>query len=211
MLLDKLYPLAAMCQAAQLVVQLALSGTCNEQALQTQIESLFIFEPKQLAHVYGNFSNLQLGLNFLNFSLHHPVKASQGRRLLLIRSFCLLAKKILHSPKIQKKLFEQLSRVEEQINYFGSWQHPRVIQNLTSIYFELANKFQLKLKIAGNKKYLEDVETLNKMRVVLFSGVRAAVLWYQLHGNTPWILLNRKKLSWQIEMLLIAEKTQEPL
>src|SRR3990167_7866885 len=148
MLIDKLYPLAAMCQAAQLVVQLALSGECSEQALQTQIESLFIFEPKQLEHIYGNFANLQLGLNFLNFTLHRPIKASQGRRLLLIRSFCLLAQKILHSPKVQKKLFEQLSRVEEQISYFGSWQHPRVIQNLTSIYFELANKFQLKLKIA---------------------------------------------------------------
>jgi high frequency lysogenization protein len=202
----KLYPLAAMCQASQIALQLATLGNCDEPAFHALIDSLFIFDPADTQAVYGNARRLDLGLLYFGILSQRPFQISQKLALKLILSFVRLAKKILASPPLQEKLKVQLIRIHEQVEYFGSWQHPRVLHNLGDLYIDLATNSSFRLKMSGQKKFLQDVEVINKIRAALFAGVRAAVLWYQLKGNMLWLLWNRKELLHEAKLVLAEKK-----
>jgi high frequency lysogenization protein len=202
----KLYPLAAMCQAAQLVLQLATLGTCDECALHTQIDSLFALEPKNVEAIYVDIHHLDLGLAYFDIICHHPLRIAEKAALRMIYSFSALAKKILMNPNIAENLKSQLHRIQEQSQYFGSWDHPRVMQNLGDTYLELANRFNFRLKISGQKKYLQDLENIHKIRAALLSGVRAAVLWHQMKGSFLWAIWHRKTLVQEARQLLKGTK-----
>lgn len=200
---SKLYPLAAIFQAAQLALQLSTRGHCEDIFLKAQIDSLFVFDPTHTEQIYQDqFRHLKLGLVSLELALKEPHKTLKGVMSKMVVSFFKLAKFILATPNAQKKIRTQLDRIHKQIQYFSDWQHPRVMENLSLLYLDIANSRHLRLKIVGQKKHLQDLALLNKIRAVLFSGARAAVLWYQLGGNIFWLVWHRKTLLKEIESIL---------
>jgi len=199
---QRIYALAAMCQAAQLAVQLATQGQCDANLLKAQWHSIFIMNPKDVEQIYPHPRDLKLGLMFIDFGLKNPKKFTSNFAFPLVRSFCAMGKNLLASKKAQEALRIKLKRTEEQTHYFQPWDHPRIFQNLGEHYVEMATDQRINLKIAGQKKFLQNLEMLNKIRAVLLSGIRAAVLWYQLKGNLPWVFLNRRKIAFETQLLM---------
>ena len=55
--------LAGIAQAAALVQQLALKGTCDQDAFEGSISSLLKIDSDSVIDVYGSLSALKLGIN----------------------------------------------------------------------------------------------------------------------------------------------------
>src|SRR3989338_9873562 len=162
MLTPKLYPLAAICQAAQLALQLATTGQCDEKALAVQIHSLFVLDPLNVAQIYCDAEapqHLKIGLSGLAMILQHPQQTLRDITAHILLSFCTLAKRILSAPASQKNIRLQLERIQGQVHYFGALEHPRVMENLSLLYLEVANTHRQRLKIIGQKKYLNHFDT----------------------------------------------------
>ena len=61
--------LAGIAQAAALVQQLALKGTCDQDAFEGSISSLLKIDSDSVIDVYGSLSALKLGINQLNLQM----------------------------------------------------------------------------------------------------------------------------------------------
>ena len=145
---------------------------------------------------------MALGGAYIHTLAKHPLKVYQSQSFQVIRSFLLLARKILASGPLQSKLKTQLTRINEQKAYFGSITAPRVIDNFASLYLETAEALQLRLQMAGKKEFLQDPQIIAQIRAVLFSGVRAAVMWYQLHGSVLNFFFERQLILQEVKPLL---------
>ncbi len=199
---ELIYPAAGMLQATQLSIQLASLGYCDTALLDSQLNSLFVFNPTKTIEIYGNNElNLHLGLIYLKKILLNPWKQWNRPIRSIVDSFFKVAKYILQSTPVQKKLLSQLEKIKEQINYFGSIDHPLIFNNLADIYVELSAQLNLNLKIFGQQKFLQNQEILNKIRVCLLMGIRSAVIWKQLGGQFFSLFLYREHISHKINHL----------
>jgi high frequency lysogenization protein len=56
--------------------------------------------------------------------------------------------------------------------------------------------------VSGDNQYLGDPGNANRIRALLLSGIRSAVLWRQLGGSRWQLLFQRKKLCEQARAIL---------
>ncbi len=198
---ERLHALAAMAQAAQLSLLLSHTGICSSKQFATQIKSLFVLDPSSFHSIYGSKEDLHLGLLFAGQLATSPWKNFNSNAGKLIQSFLYLARKLTTNKPLQEKLRVQLKRIEEQAFYFESIEHSRVINNLADLFLEAANQYKLGVRMIGKKEFLQNPELIAKIRALLFSGLRAAVLWYQMGGSIIRFLLERPFILQEVQQL----------
>lgn len=70
--------------------------------------------------------------------------------------------------------------------------HERIIASLAHIYEDTLSTFRYRIQVTGNRLYLENPTNVNRIRALLLSGVRSAMLWRQV-GGKRWHLLTQRK------------------
>lgn len=201
---DKLYKttlaLAGIIQSVTLVRELAQTGKLNEAAFQASIHSIFQTEPQDVSMVYGNISDVKVGLEKLVQMFSLGIKAS---RPLMRIAFSLLhiQKKVARSRKISNELTERLQKIKKQVDYFHLV-HPTVINNLADAYLTAISTFHFRIIIWGHQRSLSVTENMDKIRALLLAGVRSAFLWRQMGGSRFQILFARAKIKAMAEKIL---------
>ena len=106
---------------------------------------------------------------------------------------------ILHLEKILRKnpemldnLTNELEKTQGKIDYFHV-SHENIIANLADIYQQSISPIGPKIMVQGEQIYLSQTANANKIRALLFAGIRSAVLWRQCGGSRWQLLLSRKK------------------
>lgn len=198
--------LAAICQAANLVTQLAEQGQCDYQSQLTLLNSVFqIDAPSTLAIYGGHESNLRLGLQtFLTIFNRTPNRQQHSDPVALTRyalSLMVLERKLAKSPTLLAQLTDRLQQVNRQRQHFEI-DSSTIFSALAAVYVDIISPLGAKIQITGKPPYLQNNLIQDKIRALLFAGIRAAVLWQQIGGSRLHLLFSRRQLCQQAELIL---------
>ena len=185
--------LSAIFQAAGLVERLAKSGQIHEEQLEPLINSLFATSPDNVEDIYGGYDNLLSGRKTLKEVLQRQADAIQADTVRYALTLIHLERKLSRNRKMLAEISQRLQRCQEQADHFGIL-HENVIASLASIYLDTVSTFKTRVQVSGDLRHLQNSGNADKIRAILFSGIRSAILWRQTGGSRWQLLLSRKKL-----------------
>ena len=192
---DQTLALAGMFQAARLVQQIAHSGQCSEDSLRTSIKALFATDPDSTLDVFGgNLANLQEGLNTLSSVLNQQTRQEDAEILRYVLNLMHLESRLNKRADMLDVIGSRIEQARHTASHFG-YTHPNLISNLASVYADTISTFRLRIQVTGNPAELQKDENAAKVRALLLSGIRCAVLWRQTGGRRWQLIFSRKKVT----------------
>jgi len=184
--------LSGVFRAAALVNTLANEGTISDNDLRISIQSIFETDATDVVQVYGEVGNLSLGFQTL---LNQLGKDSDKRNIDIARyvvSMLFLERQLMKKNDTLEILSTGIDLATRQSEHF-TITHENVISNLADLYSRTISKIGPRIMVNGEQSYLETTSISNKIRAVLLSGIRSAVLWQQLGGRRWHILFQRSR------------------
>jgi len=198
---DKALALSAIFQSAALVQQLSRTGELPSSSFESSIKSIFSLNPTNVADIYGNVANQRLGIDTLHNIL---VKRDTARYADTIRytiGILQIEKALRKDSDLLSVLRSRLETTESQLIHFDGFTHPSVIAKLADIYVDTIGTLRFRIQVKGNPEQLQKTDVACKVRAILLSGVRSAILWRQLGGSRLQLLLGRKGLVSTLDTL----------
>lgn len=192
--------LAGIAQACWLVQQIATQGSADSLAMSASIGSVLKIDSDSVADVFGGLAGVEHGLRQLDRQLTSRVVA-QPEQARYAAQLVYLQKQLASKPEMLKTIRNGIDRAQLQAEHFGVM-HPNVLANLADIYHGTISTLQPRIMVHGDPQYLGDQATVNKVRALLLAGIRASLLWRQCGGSRWHLLLTRKKIQSQAQLLL---------
>jgi len=181
--------LAGVAQAALLVRELAFKGTVAESTLKSSLGSLFNFDPKDTADVFGGVQGVSEGLKQLRLSLSGQERDVELTRYAL--TLIQLSQQFMRAGSMPKQVHDRLNALKPDWEANGLTDG--LVRDLNRLYRETISNLTPKVVVNGEQSLLEREEIAGKIRAVLLAGIRAAVLWYQVGGSRLQLLFRRKR------------------
>ena len=196
--------LCAVAQCAALVHELALGKEIRQSQLASAINPLLILNPESVEHVYPNLESLTLGFSTLQSILgsNRLKQNSQIRRY--ITEILILRKTLSKNMIMQSVVRAGLSNLEPirpslidcmQTNQQEINEQNYTFEEISSLYRKTLSTLKHRIKVAGKVQFLKNEIVSNKIRGLLFAGVRSAVLWHQLDGRYWRLFIYNKRIS----------------
>ena len=198
---EQIIALAGIFQNCNQVQQLANSGQVDSFYLNTAVRAIITTEPENALDIFQNITNIHQGLTLIQQQLG---SAKDERDMALTRysiGILFLAAKLLKNPQMLQQLSEGIEKAEEQINLFGI-EHANIYASLGGLYSDTISKLKPRIMVSGEPLILNNPDTANKIRTLLLSAIRSAVLWQQLGGSRWQLLFKRKKIVAAAKILL---------
>ncbi|UTW45815.1 high frequency lysogenization protein HflD [bacterium SCSIO 12696] len=185
--------LAGVFQACHLVEQLARNGRATSDEFATCVHAIFEQNPESTEAVYGGARNLKLGVDTLHeqLTLQRNGQASDALRYAV--GVTHLQGRLLRDKNMLVRLSNGIDRARSQAEHF-SQTHENIIANLADLYQNTISTFRYRIQVNGFADYLRQEDIASRIRTLLLSGVRSAVLWKQLGGSRWHLILYRKDL-----------------
>lgn len=202
--LQQTLALAGIAQAAFLVHQLAHHGLAAHDKMTTAVNSLFVTHPKVAADVFGQVSKLNLGLQVLqeilagNSAVFSPTEVLRYQMGLLYLEHKLAGKRGMLDA-ISTGL-DTIRRRFPEIEVAGN---PEALKEVGRLYQDTLSTLPFRIQVRGDMNFLKNEHVACKVRVALFAGVRAAVLWRQVGGRRWHLLIHRKRIARDVNRLLL--------
>lgn len=191
---EQVIALSGIFQACQLVETLAKSGSIPSDRFSVCIDSLFQQNPASTEAVYGGIANLQLGLESMQELITLQSRSHQPDTLRYVVGVIYLANKLRGKKNMLNVIGERLQQAGHQAEHFGSSSHANVIANLAQIYQDTISTFRYRIQVNGYAGYLQQDTIAQRIRCLLFAGIRSAILWHQLGGRRRHLIFNRQEL-----------------
>ncbi|WP_430462554.1 high frequency lysogenization protein HflD [Thalassolituus sp. LLYu03] len=183
--------LAAIVQAASLVEQLARTGDTAADATTPLLKALFVQSPERFNDVYGSPRlNLSVGLNHLGSLLGQNPKGLSPDVTRYALSLIHLERKLARQPGMLSTLGDGIQSAARQASHFGP-AHENTVAALADLYKQTLSNLTFRIHVTGNPAFLQNPHTANRVRAILLSGIRAAILWRQVGGKRWHFLVSR--------------------
>jgi high frequency lysogenization protein len=205
---DRTIALAGIFQAAVLVQRLATTGSLSNAELHTAIHSLFEQNPNNTNDVYGDTHALLTGLERLSGSLKRHNTSDGNDIIRYVMGMLHLQKKLMKQPDMLANIGKRLGQSQQQAELFEVT-HDNVIASLADIYTSTISTFSFRIQVTGDYNYLQQARIGNQIRVLLFAGIRSAILWRQLGGNRLQVITKRKTIIETADQLIKHAKEQQ--
>ena len=189
---ERVLALAGMFQACALAQQLANEGRCDETAMEASMASVFRIDAPSVVGVYGNISNLRLGLRNLIAQLDESERDMAVTRMAV--TVMRLERSLSGRPELLDKLQQGILAAQRQVEHFGQ-ESTQVIGRLAELYASTLSTLRPRVMVSGNPQQLQQPLVVEKVRANLLAAVRSAVLWRQLGGRQWQLLLYRRQCS----------------
>lgn len=212
---DRIIALAGLYQAARLVQQIANTGKLDEQDFASCLDSIFKVNVERAEDTYGNTERLHLGLRTLIEQLGGAGASSindHNKDLNITKyvvGIMILERKLQKIPDMLQRIADGIERVRNQQAHFTnsgedtkSKIHDSVIAGLANIYTETISTLQPRIMVQGEHVYIANPMQANRIRALLLSAIRAAVLWRQCGGTRWQLLLKRRRVLDEAQRLL---------
>jgi len=199
---DRTLALAGIYQAAVLVDQTARSGNCDSAALEATIGSTLRVDAPDVPTLFGGAAGVALGLRTLATHL----RSDNSRNAQISRyvvSLLHLERRLAKQPGMDQKIAAGINTVQRQAEHFHAT-HPTVIAALANLYEETFSTLRFRINVSGEQSHLSVPDNVNKVRALLLSGIRAAVLYRQCGGRAWTLILNRRHIRSAANELLQA-------
>lgn len=200
--------LSGVAQSAYLVKQLDQHGMVGQDKLNTMIRSLFITNPGTTEEVYGSVSRLNLGMQVLQEIVRNEegsLKSPDVLRYFL--GILHLERKLAAKKGMLAELGQRLDNMQQLSLDDPDLANPDLIHQLSGLYKETLSTLPFRIQVTGEANFLKNEELADKIRAVLLTGIRSAVLWYQSEGRRWHLLIGRKKI--ERNLLLLMNKVHE--
>ena len=196
--------LCAVAQCAALVHELAIGKEIRQSQLASAINPLLILNPESVEQVYPNLESLTLGFSTLQSILgsNRVKQNSQIRRY--ITEILILRKSLSKNMIMQSVVRAGLSNLEPirpslidcmQTNQQEINEQNYTFEEISSLYRKTLSTLKHRIRVAGKVQFLKNEIVSNKIRGLLFAGVRSAVLWHQLDGRYWRLFIYNKRIS----------------
>ncbi len=203
-LYDETIALAAIVQAATLVANLATKNHTSEESFTTSIASIFKLKSASIEDVFdgktNNIPGLSLGLQTLSNIINKRL-LSDSNILRYSIEIIALQKRLQANNKLAATIGNLIEKLTPQLEY-NLVTDQLIITALSSIYENTLSNLGRRIQVTGNRSYLENPYNTNKIRALLFAGVRAAMLWQQVGGKRWHVLFYKKQIALNAKNLL---------
>jgi high frequency lysogenization protein len=197
---DQTLALAGIYQASSLVKQIANTGKANTAQIESSLESLFRYDANSVEEVYGNIAGVSHGVKVL----HHHLTDKSSRDIEITKyviSIIILEKKLSGKPGLLDEVSKRLKDIESQFEFF-SLSHENTFAKLGQLYKDTISTLGPRIIVSGEQPYLSNERNASKVRALLLSGIRSAVLWRQCGGSRWQFLFGRKAYINECEKIL---------
>ncbi|MCJ8321675.1 MAG: high frequency lysogenization protein HflD [Colwellia sp.] len=202
MLKEQTLTFAVVCQVSHLVQTLSRSGKINEDDLTVLLRSITITSPQNSLEVYGGeLINIKKGLELLVTHLGGKSQQKDPEFTRYIVSLLNLERQLAKKPKQLSLLGERIEQTNRQLEHFEITSDT-LLASFASIYSDVISPIGTRIQVAGEPDILKQTINQHKIRSLLLSGVRAAVLWRQVGGQRRKILFGRAKMVACAEQML---------
>ncbi len=192
---EKAMALAGLLQCCYLVSGIARNGLVGEDSLSGSLESIFVTDPDQTADVYRNGNGIRTGLRLIMEILDDGNYAQYSETIRYTSAILNLEKKLHAKPEILRAVGAGISSIQEhQALHELAVTHEEVITRLSGLYESTLATIEPRIRVLGQQKHLRDQTNTGRIRALLLAGLRSAVLWRQLNGTLPGLLLARRKV-----------------
>lgn len=198
-LYDRTIAFAGICQAVALVQQVARDGYCDSDAFATQLKAISNLNPNTTLSVFGRESDLKIGLECLVNGIDGTPKGSEITRYLI--SLLALERKLNSRNDAMAQLGDRLHTVSRQLDHYDILDE-QMVSNLASIYLDVISPIGPRIQVTGTPAVLQQTGVQQKVRALLLSGIRSAVLWRQVGGGRRHLIFGRKKMIEQAKIIL---------
>jgi high frequency lysogenization protein len=198
-LYDRTIAFAGICQAVALVQQVAKDGYCDNSAFETSVKAILNTSPANTLDVFGSEANLKVGLECLVKGIDNTPTGSELTRYVI--SLMALERKLSGNSEAMSQLGNRIQMLERQTDHFHLFDE-QMISNVASIYLDIISPIGPRIQVTGTPSVLQQTSNQHKVRALLLSGIRCAVLWRQVGGKRRHLIFGRKKMLKQAQILL---------
>lgn len=182
---------AGILQAIAQVQHVARHGNSDKESLAASLNTVIVTNPDSTSDVYADKVALnkgyQLIVNQLGDSKDKDVEVT--RYLVGI----LALERKLSRGNSMGILAERINQIHRQLHHFAITDE-QVVANFAGIYSDIISALGPKIQISGNPEYLKQTQVQEKIRALLLSAMRSAVLWRQLGGKRRHLVFARKSI-----------------
>ncbi|NNE64201.1 MAG: high frequency lysogenization protein HflD [Gammaproteobacteria bacterium] len=189
---NQVIALAGIFQSAILIEQLAHKGEINQAAFDCCIDSLFIFESNSVLDIYGDLAGLNRGLQALVEYLSGRNNQSGKSVAYYIMSMMKLSNNLMQQQDLASQLQQDLKNIQRHSIDFEMSRNS-IINKIDGLYQRSISQQQPRIIVRGDQDILSNTDNAAKVRALIFSGIRSAVLWNQLGGSKWKLIFLRKK------------------
>lgn len=197
---DQVIALAGVFQACQLVDTLAQTGNISAQALDTAMTSLLDQNPTNCQAVFGSVANLRCGIDSMAKLLTVSKRSKVPEILRYVLGVLYLERKLSANTTMLDKVGAGVAQANNQAQHFSPV-HENVINNLADLYSNTISTFRFRIQVSGQSGLLQQASIANRVRCMLFAGIRAGILWHQAGGRRWHFIFYRKQILKQLEQL----------
>jgi len=188
--------LGATMQCAVLVHELATRGQASEQQIGALVRTLFVINPDSVADIYSDPASLSRGLQALQESLDGQGLKEHAEEARYLLGILVLQKKFLRNRGMQDTIRQRLETMAT--HWHGEL--PTAFEDsdyleLSRLYQETLSNLTFRIHVAGNPQHLRRQEVADRIRTLLLTGIRSAVLWHQLGGRRWQLFLYKKRIK----------------
>ena len=198
-LYDRTIAFAGICQAVALVQQVAKNGYCDSDAFETSLKAIMNTNPSNTVSVYGRESDLKLGLECLVKGIDSTPTGSEITRYIISNLLNNLTLSRVNDAMSQ--LGDRIQMLERQLDHYELLDD-QMISNVASVYLDVISPVGPRIQVTGTPSVLQQTSNQHKVRALLLSGIRSAVLWRQVGGKRRHLIFGRKKMVEQAQILL---------
>ena len=185
--------LSAMCQSALMIQQVSKGVILNKDSLICLFNGITTTDPKSVLDVYDSVDVLADGAKLVQFQLSGNATKKDIEVTRYLAGIMSISKKLLKNPSALSALTDKLTDIQRRLSHFEI-DDPSIIQNFAECYSEVLSPLSQKIQVIGNPTLLQQKSVQHKVRALLLSGVRAAVLWRQMGGKRRDFIFNRKAI-----------------
>jgi high frequency lysogenization protein len=111
-----------------------------------------------------------------------------------------LQRKLQRNQPMLATIRKRLEHISFKFQHFTD-DSSAVAASVAGLYQDTISSLSFRIQVTGSMRYLSDERVANQVRSLLFSGIRAAMLWRQVGGSRWKLLFHRRALKQAIAEL----------
>lgn len=182
--------LAGVAQAIELIDQLAETGRCPTPPYERMIAALLALDPENDEAVLGKPTELNMGLELLQPFLEGREYPKKSRYL---GQIIYLQKLMVRRSNIIDEITKGITHSNRQLEFY-SLDSDTIALSLGELYKNTLSQLGFRIQIYGQHDFLSQERIAARIRTLLFSGVRFALLWRQFGGHSRQLVFAKRAI-----------------